>query len=354
MKKSSLSDIAKCLNVSPALVSIVLNNRGDEKGISSATQMKVMEKAKELRYKPNMLARGLRLGNSKTIGLIVADISNIFYSKIAKSIEHIAASHGYNLIFCSSDEDPEKEIRLIEMLRERQVDGIIVSTSQHTTSIFNLLKKEKFPFVLIDRPLPRLTGHYVGVDNYAGAFQATEQLIENGHKRIAFLRITPAYLKNINDREAGFKAALRKHKIRLKSGMIREIGFNTIHEDVQRELDNLLQQPDPINAIFTSNNNVAVNCLEYLGSTHYKIPEDVAIISFDDIDLFRFYVPSVTAISQPVEKIGESAVRIILNAIQQPTNGSYEQIVLPTNLIVRQSCGKPRNGNMLSNNEINS
>jgi len=130
LKKSSLSDIAKSLNVSPALVSIVLNNRGDEKGISLQTQKKVIEKARELRYKPNMLARGLRLGESKTIGLIVADISNVFYSKIAKSIEMIAAAHGYNLIFCSSDEDPEKEIALIEMLRERQVDGIIVSTSQ--------------------------------------------------------------------------------------------------------------------------------------------------------------------------------------------------------------------------------
>lgn len=354
MKKSSLSDIAKSLNVSPALVSIVLNNRGDEKGISPATQQKVMDKARELRYKPNMLARGLRLGNSKTIGLIVADISNIFYSKIAKSIEHIAASHGYNLIFCSSDEDPAKEIRLIEMLRERQVDGIIVSTSQDKTSIFNLLKKEKFPFVLIDRPLPRLSGHYVGVDNFAGGFQATEQLIVNGYKRIAFLRISPAHLKNINDREAGFKAALKKHKIRLKSGMIKEIGFNTIREDVQRELDNLLQPPDPVNAIFTSNNNVAVNCLEYLNSANMKIPQDVAIVSFDDIDLFRFSVPPVTAIAQPVEEIGESAVRIILKAIQQPANGSHEQVILPVRLIMRQSCGNSIDGNKFFNKEINS
>lgn len=340
MKKSSLSDIAKSLNVSPALVSIVLNNRGDEKGISLQTQKKVIEKARELRYKPNMLARGLRLGESKTIGLIVADISNVFYSKIAKSIEKIADTHGYNLIFCSSDEDPEKEIRLIDMLRKRQVDGIIVSTSQKTANIFQLLKKENFPFVLIDRPLPRLSSHYVGVDNFAGGFMATEQLIMNGRKRIGFLRISPSYLKNIGDREAGFKAALKKHGIRQKSGNIREIGFNSICQDVKLALTDLLMPPNPVNAIFTSNNNVAVACFEFLNENRVNIPNDVALISFDDINLFRFSNPAITAISQPVEKIGESAFGILLQTIRQEVNGNKFQTILPVELIERVSCGK--------------
>lgn len=338
MKKSSLSDIAKSLNVSPALVSIVLNNRGTEKGISLQTQKKVIEKARELRYKPNMLARGLRLGESKTIGLIVADISNVFYSKIAKSIEMIATSHGYNLIFCSSDEDPEKEIGLIEMLRDRQVDGIIVSTSQQESSIFQLLKKEKFPFVLIDRLLPRFISNYVGVDNFSGGYSATEHLICQGFKKIGFLRIEPSYLKNINEREAGYKSALKKHGIRLKSGLIKEIGFNTIKEDVVRELTLLLQPPDPVDAIFTSNNNVAVACLEYLNENNLHIPQDIAIVSFDDIDLFRFSAPPITAIAQPMEEIGEHAFRIMLQAIQQSGNGKSEQVILPVRLVERQSC----------------
>jgi len=339
MKKTSLSDIAKSLNVSSALVSIVLNDRGKEKGISPVTQQKVIEKARELNYKPNMLARGLRLGSSKTIGLIVADISNAFYSKIAKKIENVAGIHGYNLIFCSSDEDPQKEIRLIEMLRERQVDGIIVSTSQQESTEFKHLKKENFPFVLIDRQLSRVSSHYVGVDNFDGGFKATEHLINNGYKKIGLLRISPSYLKTINDREAGYKAALKKHGIRFNSKLIREINCKNIGHDVRQVMSDLLQPPQSINAIFSSNNNVAVACMEYLNEMNIRIPQDVALISFDDIDLFRFSYPAITSIAQPVEDIGEWAFNILLEDITKASNGNWKQVVLPVELIQRRSCG---------------
>ncbi|OYT14091.1 MAG: LacI family transcriptional regulator [Bacteroidetes bacterium 4572_114] len=339
MKKTSLNDIAKSLNVSKTLVSLVLNGHGNTKGINADTQKRVVEKARELNYKPNLLARGLRLGSSKTIGLIVADISNKFYSKIAKRIEEVAHRHGYNLIFCSSDEDPQKEIELIEMLRVRQVDGLIISTSQDNAHEFLRLKKENFPFVLIDRQLPKISAHYVGVDNYSGAFMATEHLINNGYKKIGFLRILPGHLKTINDRETGYRAALKKYNIRVNSKLIRDVNYNIVLDDVRKVLIELLQPPQSINAIFSSNNRIAVACLECLNEMNIRIPHDVALISFDDIDLFRFSYPTITSIAQPVENIGETAFNILLENINDNSNGNRKQIVLPVKLIERRSCG---------------
>ena len=338
MKKTSLNDIAKSLNVSKTLVSFVLNDQGDKKGISSKTQKKVLDKAKELNYKPNHIARGLRLGKSYTIGLIVADISNKFYAKIAKQIEKVACQYNYNLIFCSSDENPEKEVELINMLKERQVDGIIISTSQKNATIFSQLKKEKYPFVLIDRNLPKLSAHFVGVDNYNGAYQATEHLIKNGYQKIALLKISPAYLSTIKERELGYRAALKNNGIRINNKFIRTINFSDIQQIVRSVLHELIQAPFKIDAIFSVNNNITVACLEYLNEMNLRIPQDLAIVSFDDIDLFRFSYPPITAVAQPIEEIGEVAVNILMDEINGLTQDK-KQLALPVKLIERRSCG---------------
>ncbi|MCF8366895.1 MAG: LacI family transcriptional regulator [Bacteroidales bacterium] len=340
MKKTSITDIAQSLNVSKTLVSLVLNGHGNTKGINQETQKKVRNKARELNYKPNMFARGLRLGVSKTIGVIVADISNKFYSKIAKSIEDIAGQHGYNIIFCSSDENPNKEIDLIKTLRERQVDGLIISTSQNNTDTFKLLKNEHFPFVLIDRYIPRINLHYVGVDNKKGAFEATEHLINNGFRKIGFLGILPAHLRTIKDREEGYRAALSKHGIRISSKFIRNIKFDFALDDVHELLIELLHPPNSLNAIFCSNNRIAVACLECLNDMNVRIPQDVGLLSFDDIDLFKFSFPTITSIAQPVEEIGEIAFNIMLEAITNGDNGKWNQIILPVKLMKRKSSGE--------------
>jgi len=343
VKKTSISDIAISLKVSKTLVSLVLNGHGNEKGINKETQKKVIEKARALNYKPNMVARGLRLGVSKTIGVIVADISNNFYSKIAKRIEDVAGLHGYNIIFCSTEENPDKEIELIQTLRERQVDGLIISTSLKQTDTFQLLKEEHFPFVLIDRYIPRINSHYVGVDNKQGGFDATEHLILNGFQKIGFLGILPAHLRSIKDREEGYREALRKHGIRVRSKFIRDIKFDFTLNDVHEVLIELLHPPNSLDAIFCSNNRLAVACLDGLNKMNMRVPQDVAMVSFDDIDLFRFSYPTITSIAQPVEDIGERAFNILLNTITNGVNGEWCQVVLPVKLIKRRSCGEYMN-----------
>jgi len=340
VKKTSISDIAYSLKVSKTLVSLVLNGHGNEKGINQETQKKVVEKASELNYKPNMFARGLRLGVSKTIGVIVADISNKFYSKIAKRIEDVAGLHGYNIIFCSSDENPDKEIELIQTLRERQVDGLIISTAQNQTDIFQLLKKDHFPFVLIDRHIPKINSHYVGVDNKQGAFDATEHLINNGYQKIGFLGILPAHLRTIIDRKEGYRTALKKHGIRIRSKSVRDIKFDFDLYDVRELLIELLHPPHSLDAIFCSNNRITVACLECLNEMNVRIPQDVALVSFDDIDLFKFSYPTITSIAQPVEDIGERAFNILLKAITNRVNSDWNQVVLPVKLMKRRSCGE--------------
>lgn len=338
MKKTSLNDIAKSLNVSKTLVSFVLNDQGDKNGISSKTQKIVLEKAKELNYKPNQIARGLRLGKSQTIGLIVADISNKFYAKIAKKIEEVASKHNYNLIFCSSDENPEKEIELINMLKDRQVDGMIISTSQKNASIFTRLKKENYPFVLIDRKLPKLAANFTGVDNFTGAHEATEQLIKNGYQKIGLLKISPTHLSTIVDRELGYRSALKNNGIRVNNKLIHTINCSDIRQEVRSVLRELIQPPHKIDAIFSVNNNITVACMEYLNEMNIRIPQDLALVSFDDIDLFRFSYPSITAVAQPIEKIGEVSVNMLMDEINGVSQDK-KQIVLPVKLVKRRSCG---------------
>ena len=339
MKKKSLSDIAKSLNVSKTLVSFVLNDQGDKNGISSKTQKIVLERAKEMNYKPNHMARGLRLGKTQTLGLIVADISNTFYAKMAKKIEEVANQHHYNLIFCSSDENPEKEIELINMLKERQVDGIIVSTTQKNGAVFSWLKKENYPFVLIDRKLPKLSTNFAGVDNFTGAYEATEQLIKNGHQKIGLLKISPSYLSTIADRERGYRSALKDNGMRCNNKLIRTINCSDIRQQVRAVLSELLEPPYKIDALFSVNNNITVACMEYLNEMNISIPLDVAIVSFDDIDLFRLSCPTITAVAQPIEEIGEFAVNILLDEINGLTTDK-KQVILPVKLIKRRSCGR--------------
>lgn len=339
MKKVSLADVAKSLGVSKTLVSLVLNDRGDEKGINKDTQQRVRDKVKELNYKPNQFARGLRVGKSNTIGLVVADISNSFYAKMCRSIEDHCNANGYNLIICSSDENSEKESKLIQMLIDRQVDGLIISTTQKNNTDINQLRKDNFPFVLIDRNIPKIDTNYVIVDNFLGSKNVVNHLIKIGNKRIGHLTISPSHLSSLKDRTAGYKEALKENKIRVDTSLIREISFEKIKEDVRRELKELLSPPQSINSLFVANNNIAVACLECLKEMNIRIPQDVALVSFDDIDAFKLCYPPVTAVSQPIIEMGKEAVRILIDNIKSEEEIPVQQILLPTQLEIRRSCG---------------
>lgn len=339
MKKVTLGDIAKSLGVSKTLVSLILNNKATEHGISPETVKRVQKKVKELNYVPNQAARGLRTGKSNLIGLIVSDISNPFYSKISRSIEDYAWKNDYHLMVCSSDEDPEKELQLIKILKEKQqVDGLIISSSQNDPEVFREMKKEGFPFVLIDRFFPKFDCNYVVVENVDSSMNAVEALIGNGAKRIGMLSISPAHLSTLSDRIEGYKSALRKHGMKIEPELIREISFDNIQEEVKQAVNEFLKMTPAVDALFLANNHLAVACLEVVQSMGLRIPYDIMLVTFDDIDLFRFSYPPVSAISQPVEQIGGEAVRILINILEKKSSDNeLHKVILPTRLSKRRS-----------------
>jgi LacI family transcriptional regulator len=340
-KKTSLADIAKALGVSKTLVSMVLNGKGNENGINEDTQKRVWAKAKELNYKPNMMARSLRMGRSHTIGLIVADISNAFYARMCRAVEDTASKKNYHVLFGSSDEKAEKERTLIQMLRDRGVDGLIISTTLSNNEDIEELKKENFPFVLVDRFIPGAEMPFVTADNYQGSVEVMDHLLQMGVDRIGQLTISPSHLTSITERTRGYREALKKNGIEVDEDLIREISYDNIKGDMEKVLPELVNGPEGIKGLFVLNNNLAMAALEVLNDLGKRIPEDIAVVCFDDVDLFRFVTPPITAVSQPVVEMGKQSVEILLEMIENKNKFDLKsaQRFLPTSLIVRESCG---------------
>ncbi|MBC7862320.1 MAG: LacI family DNA-binding transcriptional regulator [Bacteroidia bacterium] len=338
-KRVSLNDLAEALGLSKTLISMVMNGKGDEIKISKATQKKVLEKAKQMNYSPNQFARGLRMGRSQTIGLIVPDISNQFYGRIARVMEDELSKHSYRLLICSSEEDPDKENELIRMLQDRAAEGILLASTQKNAKELVRMKKDNYPLVLFDREFEDEKFDSVVVENREGAVKVTEHLLKSGHKRIALFNISPAYISPLSERTIGFIETLKKKNIKLSKDLLCEIPFNKVEEEVARHLKKLLQPEKKVDAIFTLNNNLAVAVLKTLRKMKIRIPEDVALCSFDDIPAFEITSPQVTAIAQPVDEIGIAAVKKILARIESKDKEKKPHSeALPVKLVLRESC----------------
>lgn len=338
MKRVSLKDIADSLKVSKTLVSLVLNDKGDQWGINKETQKKVINKAREFNYHPNQMARGLRTGKSNIIGLVVADISNQFYARISRIVEREVTRHGYQLLVCSSDEVEAKEHNLIELLKDRQrAEGIIVATTQKKTTQFKQLLNELFPVVFIDRKPGEIAASYVGVDNVKGAFDMVEHLVKQGITRIGLVNISPTHISSLSERVEGYKQALKKYKIASGSS-IRAVSYHDVEETTEDAVRRLVSPPSGVKALFAVNNYVAVNCLQAIHKMNLRIPDDVALVCFDDMDAFKFSQPPLTTVAQPVEKIAEEAVKLLMEQIADKSFAPKTKI-LPAKIVVRKSCG---------------
>jgi LacI family transcriptional regulator len=346
MKKSSLEDVAKAVGVSKTLVSMVLNGKATQYGISKKTEEKVWKMVEEMGFKPNATARKLRTGKSNVLGLIVADISNPFYAKIARSVEDAANKKGYHMLICSSDENPKREADLIAILADQhQVDGLIVSSTLNDSLMFEKLHQQKTPFLLLDREFASGLFPSVTVDNRKGAEILIQHLIDKGTHNIGVISLSPAHLSTLKDRVTGYKDALSKNNIEYNESLLREVSFENLREEIFKEVDFLLSPPNNVKAIFALNNLVALYALEAINSKGLKIPKDVALVSFDDIDLFRFTSPPITAISQPLEKLGEHAMDLLFNLMNKKegepnvSETNHNRVVLPVELMIRNSCG---------------
>lgn len=341
MKKTSINDIARHLGVSKTLVSFVLNGRAKEFRIGDDIAARVLEVAREMNYQPNRIAQGLRTGKTKTIGLIIADIANPFFGKLGREIEQEAALHDYHVIFCSSDENPEKSRAQIAMLQQSQVDGYIISPPINSEEQIRLLAKCRIPFVLIDRYFPEIESDYIVVDNYDAAYKATSHLLAQGRRRIANITMN-LNLVNMNERTEGYKQALLGHSIAVDENLIKVLPFSHDNKDVTKAIQELLGSTDgrKADAILFSTSKIGVMGIECISALGLKIPEDVAVVSFDNADAYKICVSPVTVVGQPLQEIGKTAVQIIMDKIEHPRNSArFQHIKLNTELIVRKSCG---------------
>lgn len=340
-KKTSLADIAKALGVSKTLVSMVLNGKGDDNGINEDTQKRVWAKAKELNYKPNMMARSLRMGRSNTIGLIVADISNAFYARMCRAVEDAASKAGFHVLFGSSDEKAEREKSLIQMLRDRQIDGLIISTTLENNAEIQEMMDEGFPIVLVDRYIPDMEVPFVTADNYGGSAAVVEHLVKLGITRIGQLTISPSHLTSITERTRGYRETLEENGIEFDPQLVREIPYDDIKESIRKVIPDLVRPPHSVQGLFVVNNNLAIATLECIQDMGLRIPQDIAVVCFDDIDMFKFCHPPITAVAQPIEEMGERAVELLLARIKKDKAypSMEKKVFLETELIVRRSCG---------------
>ncbi len=336
MKRLQLEDLSKQLGFSKTLISMVLNGKGNQYGISKKTQAEVLDAVAKLDYTPNKFAKALRTGKSNFVGLIVADIANPFYSKIAKNIEGVLFEKNYNLMVCSTDENEEKEKRLVEMMINQQgVDGLIIASTFKDSSFYDQPRYLSIPTVFIDRVLPLFNTNYVVIDNYGGALEITNHLINKNCKKIACFSITPSYISTIEDRVNGYKDALSKSKLKFDASLLKPINFEKVEADVEDALTDLLKTHPDLDAIFALNNNIATTILNVLKKKQFaEKGHKIKIACFDDIDLFNIIDRPIISVSQPVEEIGKNASLLILDIMDgKQTNKS--NIVLSTQLIER-------------------
>ncbi|MBT8302265.1 MAG: LacI family DNA-binding transcriptional regulator [Maribacter sp.] len=338
MKKIFLKDIAQELNLSKTAVSLVLNNRGDENKISKETQKRILDFAKKNNYRPNQMARGLSLGKSETIGLIVPNISDIFYAKIAHFIELKAKEFGYNVVFSSSNEDAAIEKELIYSMLNRQVDGLIIASTQENRADILKLKEANFPFVLIDRYYPDIKTNYVIVDNLGGTKNMTSHLLKNGRKKIGFISIK-SELDALLQRRLGYELALSENGFEIENDHIKELDLFHYQNEMKVAIKDMVQKENGVDAIVFTTHYLAASGLRELKLLNIEVPGKVAIISFDELGAFDLVDPPITASKQPVDAMGNEAVEILVNEIDKNNSKIENERVLQTELLIRKSCG---------------
>jgi LacI family transcriptional regulator len=341
MKKVSISDIARKAGVSVSTVSFVMNDKAVKMRISREVIEKVENVAREMGYRPNQLARGLRTGKTKTIGLIVENISNAFFATLAKSIEDEAKRYDYKVVYCSTDNDEEKARELINMLSQRQVDGYIITPTLNLAEEIRKLQAENKPVILIDRYFPQHDEiPAVLVDNYEGVAHGMETLIEKGYRKIALVTIETE-MAHMKDRLRAYCDVLRSHDIPEEHRLVKIIPYNSDHEKALEEVEGLLSGAgNNIDAVFFLTNYLGVLGIEAIKKLKIRVPEQLAVICFDDNDIFRLYTPTISVIRQPVEEIGKKAMFALVERLRHSGEESYPNntpIRLTADLVTRES-----------------
>lgn len=325
-----MRDVAKHAGVSVSTVSHVIN---ETRHVSTDTRQRVLGAMDALNYQPNRLARSLRVKKTQTIGMIVPDSSNPFFSEIARHIEDYCFEQGYSVILCNSDGDLDKELFYANVLVEKQVDGILFVAVGLSEDNILKLNAQRIPIMLVDRQIPNLPLDSVLADNRRGGWLATQHLIEHGHKRIGcitgFSDLTPS-----SERVIGYHQALEEHNLGIDETLILQGDFHL--QSGYDRANQLLDMNQPPTAIFCGNDLMAIGAMRAAGGRGLRIPDDIAIVGFDDIPIAQFTNPPLTSITQPLKKLGRLSSQLLIERIQKK-DLDVAQHMLEVDLAIRQS-----------------
>ena len=336
----TIKDIAKALGLSTSTVSRALR---DSYEISPETKQLVLDYARQINYRPNPIALSLKVRRSLSIGVIVSEIANSFFSQIINGIESVAYSKGYNVIITQTRESYEREVLNMDFLSSRSVDGFLISVSAETQDYSHItdLYERGLPIVFVDRVVKSINTYMVIADNYKSAYDATTHLIKNGYKRIAHLA-NSAYLSITEERTRGYRQALEDAKIPFREDYLKHCPHGgMIYDEVDSAMNDLMALKQKPNAIFASADKLTTNCMRYCRAKGITIPDDLAVVGFSNLDLTDLLSPSLTVVRQPCFDMGALAAELLIKMIESkrpPTE--FETRMLPAELYIRESSAK--------------
>ncbi|WDF68184.1 LacI family DNA-binding transcriptional regulator [Sphingobacterium oryzagri] len=327
-KRVLISDIAKALGISVTTVSFILNDKAKEKRISEALTKRVLDYVKKVGYKPNQLAKSLRTGQTKILGLLVEDIANPFFSNVAKHIERRAYEAGYHIIYCSMDNDESKAKELIQLFIDRQVDGFIITPSEGLEETISHIKQSNIPLVLFDRFVPSVYTNYVVSDNKHGSYEATKHLLEGQNKRIGLISLYSNQTQ-MRDRLDGYMEAMDEFRMQ---SFIKKLHMETPDEEAKDQINEFVVD-NKLDAVLFATNYLAVKGLKALKSCKVALPKMVA---FDEHTLFKLHDPSITVVSQDIEQLTRELIHTLIAEIEGKLK-EPRQLTIPCELIIRES-----------------
>lgn len=320
MKTVTMADVARHANVSKSTVSQYVNNRFDY--MSEDTKNRIEQTIRELDYRPNILARSLKQKSTTTIGVIVANILHTFSSQIIRTIEDECNEANFHVMVCNADDDPIKEKKYIEMLRAKQVDGIIILPTGNNIALYEEMVKSQYPVVFVDRTVSNMGIPSVMLDNVKASGLAVRHLLDNGYERIG---IITNVVKNVTprvERIRGYKNALIKNGISVNEDYIKNLEVS----QVAQGLEEMLQLEPPPQAILAGNDLVLIEVLKHIKRKEIQIPSELAVVGIDEVSFSEFYEPALTIVEQPTIEMGKKAAELLLKIIAEKGSTPSEEI----------------------------
>jgi LacI family transcriptional regulator len=331
----TIHDVAKRAGVGSITVSRVINNSGY---ISSETRERVQKAIVDLGYVPNSLARSLRSRRTNTVALMVTDITNPFFTTLARGVEDAAIGAGYTVIFCNTDESAAKEEKYLNVLLQKQVDGLLLVPTQRSVNTIQQIQKHGTPVVVLDRRIPAVDVDTVRCDSLEGAYKLTNYLVSLGHRQIAVMSGAVG-VSTADDRVAGYQKALAESGIAIDERFIFRGEFTPDSGySMTKQAINLPLRPT---ALIAANNFITIGAMKALQEVGMQVPEDMALAGFDDLPPTIVTFPFFTVVSQPAYEMGTQAMQLLLKRLNDKEIGAFQEVLLPTQLIVRRSSGPP-------------